>query len=70
MDKIRPMPGFVVVVPEIPQCNFCGEPGRYDFATRMGPWAHGCEVHWRKHRANTTLGVGKGQMWITKDEAA
>lgn len=64
---LTPTPGVVCVVEAIPDCNFCqdGTPGPYDFATRMGPWANGCEAHWKEHRAAPDLGVGKGQLWIT-----
>lgn len=66
----RPKPGEVVVVERIPECDFCsdGTPGPYDFATRMGPWAHGCEDHWRLYSASPTLGVGMGQLWIKREE--
>jgi len=66
----RPEKGKVVVVGSIPECNFCqdGTPGMYDFATRMGPWANGCEKHWKQFRANTNLGTGMGQLWITVDQ--
>lgn len=71
MSGYTPEPGRVVVVQEIPACDFgCGEPGAYDFKTRMGPWANGCEAHWEQYRASETLGVGKGQLWITPDQAA
>lgn len=60
----------IVVVSHIPACNFCedGTPGLYDFATTMGPWANGCERHWKMYRANYELGLGKGQFWITQDQ--
>lgn len=65
----------VVVVPEIPDCYFCGVegkrvPGPYDFATRMGAWANGCEKHYHSYRAASGLGVGKAQLWITDDQVA
>ena len=70
-QKTQPEPGKVVIVTEIPDCNFCadGTPGPYDFATRMGPWANGCEAHWSQHRASPDLGVGKAQLWILEPEA-
>jgi len=69
-SRLRPKPGEIVVVEEIPPCNFCkdGTPGPYDFATRMGPWANGCELHWEIYRAGG-LGVGSGQLWITEEQA-
>jgi len=66
--KYKPERGKIVVVPSIPQCNFCEKPGPYDFATRMGPWANGCEQHWRMYRQGPTLGVGQAQLWITDDQ--
>jgi hypothetical protein len=68
--KYKPKRGEIVVVPSIPPCNFCkdGTLGPYDFATRMGPWANGCEQHWKTYRASMHLGVGSGQLWITDDQ--
>jgi hypothetical protein len=63
-----PVAGEVVVVTDIPQCNFCEKPGPYDFKTDAGPWANACEQHWRMYRATPGLGVGKAQLWITADE--
>ena len=62
-------PGKVVAVTEIPNCDFCPvpEPGKYDFKTRTGPWAHGCSYHWRMHRQYPTLGVGKAQLWVLRE---
>jgi hypothetical protein len=70
MKKYKPEKGKVVVVPRIPECNFCtdGTPGPYDFATQMGSWANGCERHWRQHRLAPRLGLGLGQIWITEDQ--
>lgn len=70
--KLTPKPGEVCVVDEIPACNFCGAAGgRYDFRTGHGSrWANGCESCWREHAAEPRLGVGYGQIWITRDEVA
>ena len=69
-QKYVPEKGKIVVVPSIPECNFCqdGTPGPYDFPTVMGPWANGCETHWKEYRASARLGVGTGQFWITEDQ--
>jgi len=64
----KPTPGKVVVVDEVPTCNFCETPGPYDFKTKHGPWAHGCEVHWRQYRVSPTLGTGKAQLLVTADQ--
>lgn len=69
-QKYTPEPGEIVVVSEIPKCNFCDELGPYDFPTRLGPWANGCETHWKQYRVSPSLGVGKGQLWITKEQVA
>jgi hypothetical protein len=63
-------PHEVILVDSIPACNFCndGTPGPYDFATVMGPWANGCQEHYEQYRAASTLGTGKGQLWVTKDQ--
>jgi hypothetical protein len=66
------VPGKVAIVKHIPMCNFCAPdgvetPGPFDFATRMGQWAHGCENHYKLYRAAEGLGVGKAQLWIERD---
>ena len=57
-----------VVVVEYPRCDFCpiGVLGtaRYDFKTRMGPWANGCPTHYAQHRAYVDLGTDKGQLLV------
>jgi len=66
--KYKLIPHQVIQVSSIPQCNFCDKPGPYDFKTSMGPWANACEMHWRSYRSSTTLGTGKGQLWVTEDQ--
>jgi hypothetical protein len=74
MTKLKLIPHQVILVDRIPNCNFCQMeddefvPGPYDFKTSMGPWANGCARHWRGYRQYTTLGVGKGQLWVTADQ--
>jgi len=72
-EGFTPEPGKVVVVESIPLCDFCAqndfeERGQYDFKTSFGPWAHGCEAHWKLYRASPLLGGGRGQQWNTQDE--
>jgi len=70
----RLIPHEVILVDKIPTCWFCehegvlGVPGPYDFATRMGAWANGCEAHWRRYSATGMLGTGRGQLWVTADQ--
>lgn len=73
-----------VVVTSLPFCDFCKEadgidrPARYDFKTALGPWANGCERHWRLHARcrggknhdEPELGTGKGQRLILPHEVA
>ncbi len=67
-ERPAPKPGEVVEVESIPACDFCGDgtPGPYDFRTKLGPWANGCERHWIEMRAEPGLGVGIAQLWITR----
>ena len=69
-EKFEPKPGFVVIVPSIPQCNFnCEKPGIFDFPTIYGSWANGCEGHFKRYGASHgELGLAKGQRWITIDQ--
>jgi hypothetical protein len=59
-----------VTVSRMPACDFAAEGGcatrtMYDFKTTIrGQWANGCGRHWRKYRAFTTLGTGKGQRLV------
>ena len=56
--------GEVCIVDHIRQCDFCEKDGPVDFKTKHGPWAHGCEDHWIKHRMYGELGTGKAQVWV------
>lgn len=68
MDKWQLVPGKVVLVDHVPQCDFCEEPGPYDFKTMHGPWAHGCHEHFNLNHQYDNLGVGKAQFWVTSDQ--
>jgi hypothetical protein len=66
-------PGTVVKVSKLPTCDFCREagidrPARYDFHTKLGPWANGCIEHYEQHRAYPRLGTGYGQFLIVLSE--
>ena len=52
----------------LPQCNFCDEVAHYDFCTRAGKWAYGCENHWREFRKRSGLGLGEGQLLLSHTE--
>lgn len=64
--------GTVAFMLVIPKCDFnpenktpehddCKADAEYDFLTKMGWWAYGCEAHWKKYRNYEDLGIGKGQ---------
>ena len=63
----------IAYVSELPLCDFCKQSSsphantrkaKYDFRTVHGPWANGCEIHYRTHRAHTELGTGHGQRLV------
>lgn len=58
-------------ISEPKNCDFCPShaprTARYDFKTSWGPWANGCEIHWRTNRAHTELGTGYGQELVVGD---
>lgn len=62
----EPAPGLVVALPALPTCDFCPGEAHYDFRTRFGPWAYGCEQHYLDNRAHDELGVGHGQRLIVR----
>lgn len=68
LQKALPIPGVLCIVDELPGCDFCadGTEGPYDFRTKEGYWAHGCEYHWMANRASKDLGVGNGQYWMVR----
>jgi hypothetical protein len=55
-----------VTVTALPACDFGPEPAEYDFKTKFGPWANGCERHWKEMRAFPTLGTGQGQKLVVR----
>lgn len=70
MAKAKASSGNICVVDEIPKCDFCDMPGHWDFGTKFGPWAHGCNKHFVEHRRASGTGVGKAQLWVTDDDQA
>ena len=73
-----PKNGTVAYVTNLPDCDFasmdsdgdqrCQNTARYDFRTSGGPWANGCEEHYKMYRIHSELGLGKGQRLITERE--
>lgn len=64
----RLVKGQYATVTTLPTCDICSHEGyrpvrmaRYDFRTVDGQWANGCRQHYFERRADTSLGVGKGQ---------
>ena len=70
MEKTVLESGKFAVVECLPSCDFCTTAivARYDFKTKMGPWANGCFMHWEQFRANDSLGTGLGQRLILSGE--
>jgi transposase-like protein len=66
--------GTHVRVLHLPNCYFCGaeegvkRPARYDFRTRQGPWANGCQRHFEREAATRVLGEGDGQRLLLPGE--
>lgn len=60
---------LVARVVRLPNCDFGdGEQARYDFKTKGGAWAYGCQTHYEKYRFYPKLGTGKGQRLVLIDE--
>jgi hypothetical protein len=51
-----------VKVQELPKCNFCDKPARYDANLGMA-WGNVCQDHFNQF--GCSLGLGKGQELIT-----
>jgi hypothetical protein len=50
-----------------PQCEFCGEPAEFDFATGHG-WSYGCPTHYEEHRAHLGLGPHTAQRIVVAED--
>jgi hypothetical protein len=60
-----------VEVSKLPNCDICQQDGtyteaKYDGATRMGPWAYMCDIHFRMYGVG--LGTGAGQRLIVREK--
>lgn len=54
-----------VRVSEIPKCDLCGKPARYDAKTKQGPWGYLCWSCFQDHGIG--LGLGKGQELVLEN---
>jgi hypothetical protein len=58
-----------VKVSELPSCDFCGLPAKFDGRTKLaGAWANMCTNHFIE--AGIGLGLGKGQRLLLQNETA
>lgn len=62
--------GESVIVPSLPDCDFCQledvkRVARYDGKTTLGPWANMCDDHFLENGIG--VGTGKGQRLILAD---
>jgi hypothetical protein len=55
-----------VTVETLPKCDFCDDTASYDAKAKSGIWAYMCELHWLKHRATESLGLGIGQRLVVE----
>lgn len=62
------MSDTTVVMDDLPKCSFCASKARFDFKASWGQWSYGCTDHYVFHRMYESLGVGKGQRLILKEE--
>lgn len=54
---------------DIPNCDFCVRPAKYDAATVGGPWAYMCEKHFL-NLGTGKLGMGHGQELVKRETAS
>lgn len=47
-----------VIVRDLPDCNFCGAPAKYDAPTRTGQWAYMCPVCFKLHASSNAVDIG------------
>jgi len=55
---------MVVIVNELPKCDFCILKACYDGRTIYGPWANMCLIHFGQYGVG--IGLGKGQELVKK----
>ena len=61
--------GTTTTVAALPDCQFCKDKAEYDFRTRYGAWAYGCERDWITYRESPRLGTGMAQHLVVEGEA-
>lgn len=55
----------IVIVKELPKCDFCDRKASYDAKTIFsGSWANMCGLHYKVNALHKTLGLGKGQKYV------
>jgi hypothetical protein len=48
-----------IKVVRLPKCDFCHvNDAKYDFRTKHGWWAYGCQQAWEENKRSDTLGPG------------
>lgn len=58
----QPLENQVILVTELPKCDFCTQKAEYDGKTLSGPWTYMCKTHFKTEGIG--LGLGKGQQLI------
>lgn len=48
-----------IVVEDLPSCNFCGAPAKYDIPTKFGSWAYACPSCFQLYAGSNAKSVGK-----------
>lgn len=71
-EDLKPRPGHVVVVSEIPTCDMCGQcEADWDAPTIYGAWANLCDrCNHLYARYPGQTGVGIGQRLILPEDVA
>lgn len=47
------------------KCDFCDKEGKYDGATKLGPWGYMCIADFKKYGVGLGLGIGQ-KLIVTK----
>jgi hypothetical protein len=65
--KCDRIPGYVVIVSHLRECDFCADFACYDAVTVHGGWANLCTRHFNE-LTHGRLGVGFGQYLVPSEE--